>query len=416
MRTPVPDYLDEVLDALRGDSTGAPANYIPELATADPDKFALSITTTSGSTYAAGDVDTEFSIQSISKPFAYAAALIDRGFERVLESVGVEPSGEAFNELSLEGDTHRPKNPMINAGAIATHSLLGAAGAGQDDRVERARRLFSRLAGRELRVDEQVCASELGTAHRNLAIAHMLHNYGILEGDVHSIVEGYTRQCSILVNVRDLSMMAATLATGGVQPVTGDRVLESDVARQVMAVMAGAGMYDAAGDWLTRVGIPAKSGVAGGMVGVLPGQVGIGAFSPRLDAHGNSQRGRRAFERLSQDMGMHLFSSDRGRLDSVGSDTHNGTTTFRLQGNVQFTAAAELLDLMAEVENGNVVLDVSRVHSFSDVGRRMTLEGLRRLRLDGRGIALRDPSTTLPDPDLGDGTYPEESATGGLQV
>ncbi|MGO1974568.1 MAG: glutaminase [Propionibacteriaceae bacterium] len=407
MRTPIPDYLDEVLDALRTDTSGATADYIPELAAADPDLLALSITTTSGRTYATGDVDAEFSIQSISKPFAYAAALIDRGFNQVLASVGVEPSGEAFNELSLEGDTHRPKNPMINSGAITTHSLLGNTGDDQDDRVERARSLFSRLAGRELRFDERVCASELEAAHRNLAIAHMLRNYGIVDGDVHSIVEGYTRQCSILVSVRDLSMMAATLATGGVQPVTEERVMGSDVARQVMAVMASAGMYDAAGDWLTRVGIPAKSGVAGGMVGVLPDQVGIGAFSPRLDAHGNSQRGRLAFERLSKDMGMHLFSSERGRLDTVGSYTEDNTTIFTLQGYIQFTAAAELLDLMADLGERDVTLDVSRVHSFSDVGRRMTLEGLRRLRLDGRTITLHDPETVLPDPDLGDGTRPE---------
>jgi glutaminase len=169
-------------------------------------------------------------------------------------------------------------------------------------------------------------------------------------------------------------------------------------------------MYDAAGDWLTRVGIPAKSGVAGGIVGVLPDRVGIGTFSPRLDSFGNSQRGRRAFERLSQDMGMHLFSADRGRVDAVDVSESPGTVTFALQGNVQVTAASELLDLMAESDGAaDVVLDVTKVHSFSDLGRRMSLEGLRRLRLDGRRVALRDPSGVLPDPDLGDGTYPDAS-------
>ncbi|MFD4767807.1 glutaminase [Streptomyces niveus] len=410
MKTPVPDYLDEVLDSLRDDTSGANADYIPELAEADPERFGMALTTTLGRTYAAGDADTEFSIQSISKPFAYAAAIIDRGLDRVLDAVGVEPSGEAFNELSLEGGTHRPKNPMINAGAITTHSLLVGAEAGPDDRVERAVTFFSRLAGRDLRVDERVCASELGSAHRNLALAYMLRTYGILDGDVPSVVEGYTRQCSILVSVRDLSVMAATLATGGVQPVTGERVMDPSVARHVMAVMAAAGMYDAAGDWLTRVGIPAKSGVAGGIVGVLPDMVGIGTFSPRLDSIGNSQRGRRAFERLSQDMGMHLFSADRGRVDAVDVSESPGTVTFALQGNIQVTAASELLDLMAESDGAaDVVLDVTKVHSFSDLGRRMSLEGLRRLRLDGRRVALRDPSGVLPDPDLGDGTYPDAS-------
>ncbi|MFF3485507.1 glutaminase [Streptomyces sp. NPDC002701] len=408
MKTPVPDYLDEVLDSLRDDTRGANADYIPELAEADPDRFGMALTTTLGRTYAAGDADTEFSIQSISKPFAYAAAIIDRGLDRVLDAVGVEPSGEAFNELSLEGDTHRPKNPMINAGAITTHALLVGAEAGQDDRVDRAVTFFSRLAGRDLQVDERVCTSELASAHRNLALAYMLRTYGILDGDVPSVVEGYTRQCSILVSVRDLSVMAATLATGGVQPVTGERVMDPAIAQHVMAVMAAAGMYDAAGDWLTRVGIPAKSGVAGGIVGVLPDRVGIGTFSPRLDSHGNSQRGRLVFERLSQDMGMHLFSADRGRLDAVDVSESRGTVTFTLQGNIQLTAASELLDLMADSnDSADVVLDVTRVHSFSDLGRRMSLEGLRRLRLDGRRVAVRDPSGVLPDPDLGDGSYPD---------
>ena len=267
---------------------------------------------------------------------------------------------------------------------------------------------FSRLAGRDLRVDERVCASELDSAHRNLALAHMLRSYGVLESDVQSVVEGYTRQCSVLVNVRDLSVMAATLATGGIQPVTGERLLDPAVARHVMAVMAAAGMYDAAGDWLVRVGIPAKSGVAGGIVGVLPDRVGIGTFSPRLDSHGNSQRGRLAFERFSRDMGMHLFASDQGRLDAVDVSESRGTVTFALRGNIQLTAASELLDLMAGSDGGaDVVLDVTRVHAFSGLGRRMSLEGLRRLRLDGRNVAVRDPSGVLPNPDLGDGTYPD---------
>lgn len=411
MRTPVPDYLDEVLEALREDRSGEVAGYIPELAAADPERLGIALTTTLGRTYVAGDADVEFTIQSISKPFAYAAAIIDRGLEEVLGSVGVEPSGEAFNELSLEQDTRRPRNPMINAGALTVHSMLVGAEASEEERVERALSFFSRLAGRRLRIDEQVSASEMDTAHRNLAIAYMLRTYGILAGDVPSVVEGYTRQCSILVTVRDLSVMAATLATGGIQPVTGERVMEPEVAQQVMAVMAAAGMYDAAGDWLVRVGIPAKSGVAGGMVGVLPDRVGIGTFSPRLDSHGNSHRGRRVFERLSSDMGMHLFSSDGSRLDSVGVRQADGVTTFALEGTVQLTAATELLDLMESSDPGtDVVLDVTRVHGFTDLGRRMTLEGLRRLRLDGRSVALRDPQSVLPDPDLGDGAHVPEAA------
>ena len=408
MRTPVPDYLEEVLDELREDRNGEPASYIPELAAADPERLGIALTTTSGRTYAAGDVADEFTIQSISKPFAYAAAIIDRGLDTVLGAVGVEPSGEAFDELSLEQDTCRPRNPMINAGAITTHALLSGKEVTGEQRVARVLDLFSRLAGRELRVGEQVCSWVLVTALRDLAIGYMLRSYGIIDDDVSGVVEGYTRQCSILVTVRDLSVMSATLATGGVQPITGERIMEPEVAQQVMAVMAAAGMYDGAGDWLVRVGIPAKSGVAGGMVGVLPDRLGIGTFSPRLDARGNSHRGGRIFERLSRDMGMHLFSSDGSRFDSVAARVEDGVTTFALEGTVQLTAATELLDLMQDSDPGTgVVLDVGRVHGFSDVGRRMTLEGLRRLRLDGRAVALRDPSGVLPDPDLGDGTYPD---------
>ncbi|WP_313810554.1 glutaminase [Glutamicibacter sp.] len=408
MQTPIPDYLAEVLDKLRDDVSGATADYIPELANANPDQFALAITTATGGTYSAGDTNAEFSIQSISKPFAYAAAIMDRGLDRVIESIGVEPSGEAFNELSLDPETNRPKNPMINAGAIAAHGLLLGDKADPEERVARVLELFSRLAGRQLRIDDKVFQSELETADHNLAMAHMLKKYGILNDDPHEVVAGYTRQCSILVTVEDLSIMAATLANGGVQPRTRERILDADTARQVMSVMAVAGMYDGAGDWLTRVGIPAKSGVAGGLVGVLPDQVGIGAFSPRLDKHGNSQRARRAFEQLSKDMGMHLFAPSNGRLDVVDVKLETLKETFSLQGNVQFTAAAELLDLMEKSTAQNaVLLDVSGVYSFTDVARRMALEGLRRLRLDKRHVLLHDPWQVLADPHLGDGLYPE---------
>ncbi|MET0318262.1 MAG: glutaminase, partial [Rhodococcus fascians] len=228
MKSPVPDYLREVLDSLSSNTDGEVADYIPDLAHANPDVFGIAVTTVDGRTHSVGDDETEFSIQSISKPFAYAAALTDRGFDAVLDTVGVEPSGEAFNELSLEGDTRRPKNPMINAGAIATHSLLGSS---VEERTSRALSFFSTLAGRQLSVDESVCRSELDTADRNLAIAHMLRNYGILPDEAHAVVEGYTTQCSINVTVRDLSLMGATLASGGVHPTSGEQVVSRAVAR-----------------------------------------------------------------------------------------------------------------------------------------------------------------------------------------
>lgn len=413
MRTPIPDYLNEILDDLRDDDRGAVADYIPGLASADPDRLAVALTTVEGRTYAAGDSDVEFTIQSMSKPFAYAAALTDRGTTFVDGRIDIEPSGEAFNELSLETGTYRPKNAMINAGAITAHSLLVGEGASRDQRVERALAFFSTLAGRQLRIDETIYESELETADRNLSIAHMLHNYGIIEDDAHEAVEGYTAQCSILVTVSDIATMAATLATGGVQPVTGERVIAKPVARQTLSAMAAAGMYDAAGSWFSDVGIPAKSGVAGGLIGALPGQVGLGAFSPRLDEHGNSVRGVELFSRMSKDMGFHLME-----VETTGSRalrdirTEGDTTTVDLQGTVNFSGAEAILYELdgTAPPSGTVVVDVSRVDAFTDVGRRMVLEAMRRLTLDGLEVGLFDPESKLPDPDMGDGNRPFDAA------
>ncbi|MFC9441768.1 MULTISPECIES: glutaminase [Brevibacterium] len=413
MRTPIPDYLNEILDDLRDDDRGAVADYIPGLASADPDRLAVALTTVEGRTYAAGDSDVEFTIQSMSKPFAYAAALTDRGTTFVDGRIDIEPSGEAFNELSLETGTYRPKNAMINAGAITAHSLLVGEGASRDQRVERALAFFSTLAGRQLRIDETIYESELETADRNLSIAHMLHNYGIIEDDAHEAVEGYTAQCSILVTVSDIATMAATLATGGVQPVTGERVISKPVARQTLSAMAAAGMYDAAGSWFSDVGIPAKSGVAGGLLGALPGQVGLGAFSPRLDEHGNSVRGVELFSRMSKDMGFHLME-----VETTGSRalrdirTDGDTTTVDLQGTVNFSGAEAVLHELdgTAPPSGTVVVDVSRVDAFTDVGRRMVLEAMRRLALDGLEVGLFDPESKLPDPDMGDGNRPFDAS------
>ncbi|MDN5725172.1 MAG: glutaminase A, partial [Propionibacteriales bacterium] len=309
MRSPIPDYLAEVLDTCGDALGGTVADYIPELAAADPDAFAIVVATVDGTVYAAGDADHRFTIQSMSKPFAYGLALTARGLDHVLAKVGVEPSGEAFNEISLDRDTGRPRNPMINAGAILTHAQVY--GDDADDRFEHIRQNFSQIAGRPLPMDEDVFASEWATTHRNLAMGHMLKAVGIMDRDPVDVVEGYVRQCSISVDCRDLAMMAATLANGGVQPRTGELIFSRPVVRQVLSVMTTCGMYDAAGDWLTTVGIPAKSGVSGGIIGALPGQVGVAVFSPRLDAHGNSVRGVAAFERLSRDMGMHLMDVSR---------------------------------------------------------------------------------------------------------
>src|SRR5690606_8705032 len=180
-------------------------------------------------------------------------------------------SGESFNEISLDRETGRPPNPMVNAGALATHDLVEGTGDARDRRVQD---FLSRAAGRDLSVDEKVFASERKSAHRNLALAHLLAAAGHLQGDPEDVVDGYLRQCAIQVTVRDLAAMASTLANGGIQPETGEQVMEQWVARQVLSVMATCGMYDSAGDWMSTVGLPAKSGISGGIIGVLPGQVG----------------------------------------------------------------------------------------------------------------------------------------------
>ncbi len=407
MRTPVSDYLDEVLHACDADD-GEVADYIPELAKADPDRFGIAVATVDGEVYSAGAVDVEFSIQSISKPFTYALAIADQGLEGVLEHIDVEPSGDAFNEISLEPSTGRPRNPMINAGAIAAHAMV--AGDDADTRTSRIIELYSRLAGRELSVDEAVFDSELGSADRNMAIAYMLRTVDRLDDDPPDVVRGYTRQCSVSVTAVDLARMAAVLAANGVAP-DGTKILDTAVTRQVLSVMASCGMYDAAGDWLTTVGIPAKSGVAGGLIGVLPGQVGIAVFSPRLDRHGNSARGVRVFERLSRDMGMHMMEGTEAGRSAVraASEHDDELRVYEVAGDLRFVEAERVLrELTGEPEGDRlVVIDLHRVHRINDVARRMLLEGIRRLHLDGHPVRLVDPEDVLPDPHAGEGYVPE---------
>ena len=410
MRSPIPDYLAETLSDIAPDTSGAPAGYIPELAAADPERLGAVFAMVDGAVYGAGDVDIEFTIQSISKPFTYALALADRGFDTVLAKVGVEPSGEAFNEISLEGGSGRPLNPMINAGAITTHSLAGTEGVDAAQRLDRVVSGLSAFAGRRLEIDEAVCSSEMEHAHRNLAIAHMLRSYDILTEDPATVVEGYTRQCSLLVTTRDLAVMAATLANHGVNPLSGERVVAEPVVRQVLSVMSTCGMYDAAGDWATQVGIPAKSGVAGGLIGALPGQIGIATFSPRLDTHGNSVRGVSLFGRFSSDMGLHVMEVPAAARAVVRSNhaVGAGPTAIRvlqLQGGIRFAGAErvvrEVID-SAPTET-QVALDLTMVYSIDDVARRTLLETVRRLTLDGHDVYLIDPESVLADPDPGDG-------------
>lgn len=412
MEIPLNEYLQMLLDTV-GEDAGDVASYIPELAHADPDRLAIAVATLDGDVYAAGDADVEFTIQSISKPFSYALAIEDRGLASVLEKIDVEPSGDAFNEFSLDPETGRPRNPMINAGAIAAHALVR--GGDADARMERILDLYSRLAGRELSIAEDVFASELSEADRNTAIAYMLRTVGVLGGAATDAVRGYTRQCSVSVTVRDLARMASVLAAGGITP-GGERVLGSDVNRQVLSVMTTCGMYDSAGDWLTTVGIPAKSGVSGGIMGVLPGQVGIAVFSPRLDPHGNSTRGVRLFERMNHDLGLHLLNVTPTSPAVSRRVERDGIVVHEVTGDLQFIESERVLRAFAEEPAGDapVIVDLDGVHRANDIARRMLLEGIRRLHLDSHDVRIVDPWGVLGTRETGSGELVRgEQARGG---
>lgn len=420
MRSPILDYLDGLVDATSHIESGTLADYIPQLAAADPDLVGVALCTVNGTVYASGDTEHRFTIQSMSKPFAYAQAIEDHGLESVLEHVGVEPSGEAFNELSLDPETGRPRNPMINAGAITTHALLRS---DEGHAVDRLTDLFSRMCQRPIGIDEEVAASELETADRNRGLAYLLHASGVLRTDPQAAVTGYVRQCAASVTVGDLALMAATLANGGVQPGTGERIFSRPCIRQLLSVMASCGMYDAAGDWLTSVGIPAKSGVAGGIIGVLPGQVGVAVFSPRLDAHGNSARGVEMMTRLSEDLDLHLMESGRPARSSL-----RGTREVRIDG-----ASAVIYDLQGDlvlssieslvreiVENPPaqdvVVFDMRRVDEVLPVARRIAGQTAAKLIDEGHRIILVDPEGTVQGVEDSRGRSIERRSTEQLEA
>jgi glutaminase len=257
-----------------------------------------------------------FTMQSVSKPFVFGTALGDRGHAVVATKVGVEPSGDAFNSISLDPKTGAPRNPMINAGAIATTSLV--TGGTADAQWRRIEKSVAAFVGHEVTIDEAVYRSESETGFRNRAIAWMLKNFGIIDGEPMEVLENYFRQCSLLINCRDLAYMAATLANGGVQPLTGESVLPAEHVERVLSVMVSCGMYDYSGNWLYDVGMPAKSGVSGGIIAAVPGRFGIGIYSPLLDEKGNSVRGIAACKSLSRDLGLHAFTRTGSPTMSVG--------------------------------------------------------------------------------------------------
>ena len=287
---------------------GKLADYIPALAEADAAWFGICIANTRGDIFAVGDAEQTFSIQSVSKPFAFALVCDRLGPQEAASRLGVDATGFAFNSvLAVELRPDHTTNPLVNSGAIATTSLAPGANAGA--RWENVREGLSRFAGRDLEIDERVYQSESAHNARNSGIAHLLHGYGRVYCDPDEAIDVYTRQCSLLVSARDLGVMGATLAGGGVNPLTGERVVSAETCRRVLAVMATAGLYERSGEWLYDVGLPGKSGVSGGIVTVAPGKGALATFSPPLDSAGNSVRGRLATRFLSERAGLNLFAS-----------------------------------------------------------------------------------------------------------
>ncbi|PNP78536.1 hypothetical protein FNYG_08166 [Fusarium nygamai] len=425
MKSPIPDYLNRVLENARPIEDGKPASYIETLAKADTSKIAVALAMVDGQIYSAGDDDVEFSMQSISKAFVYALAIEDAGLEKVLEKIGVEPSGDAFNSLSLERGSNRPMNPMINAGAITAHSLIGGPDWTAEQRSDRILKAMSKLAGRQLRVCEEVYEAELRDANRNMGIGYMLKAAGIITGDAQQIVQGYIRQCAINVNVRDLATMAATLCNAGCHPATGEKIIPQDSVRQILSVMTTCGMYDAAGDWVSRIGIPAKSGVAGGIIGALPGQMGIAVFSPKLDTRGNSVRGVAICEQLSSDMGLHMMDVSQiaqatvrvsvatilpGDNEPHHTNCNKEVIIFSLRGVVRFGGSERLTRAITrELGDPNpddpgsgrsrfvcaVVFSFRDVFSFNAVAQKIIQADITRLLLDGRTVVVIDPVGVL---------------------
>lgn len=287
---------------------GKNADYIPALARVDPRLFGISVVTVDGKVHEKGDVRARFSIQSISKVFTLASVLETAGADAVREKIGVDATGQVFNSIvAIEQHQGREMNPFVNPGAIATTSLVeGATGEAKWARILATHEAF---AGRKLSLDEDVYRSESATNERNQAIARLMHSYGRLYFDPAVSTDVYTRQCSISVDAHDLAVMAATLANGGRNPVTGRQVIPAELVARILGVMATAGLYDDSGIWLYDVGLPAKSGVGGGIIAVAPGKFGIAVFSPPLDRAGNSVRAQRAIRDVAAALGGNPYDA-----------------------------------------------------------------------------------------------------------
>ncbi len=398
-KPPLLRFLSACHADFAADTGGTVADYIPELGKADPDHFGIGLATLDGHVYEVGDSRIAFTIQSMSKPFVFALALDTLGAARVESQIGVEPSGDPFNSIRLNADNH-PFNPMVNAGAIACSGLIyQAKGDGAFDYIRRA---LGRFAGRELDIDEAVYASESATGDRNRAIGFLLRNSGVVKDDVAAVLEVYFRQCSVLVTARDIAVMGATLANRGTNPVTGEQVMTPYAISRTLSVMTSSGMYDYAGEWIYRVGIPAKSGVGGGILAALPARLGLGSYSPRLDSHGNSVRGIKVCEALSQHYDLHMLNRSDDARNSIIADYNIGKRASRRSRRPHeqkilavHHADVRILELVGTLTFSNVdyiwrqleakerphfiIFDLRRVAAMTRAGARLLAEGFREL-------------------------------------
>jgi glutaminase len=406
---PLARFLERCRDMLASDNRGSIPDYIPELTRADPTRFGISLATMDGHVYQVGDSALPFTVQSISKAFVFALALETIGAERVEAMIGVEPSGDPFNSIRLRTDG-RPFNPMVNAGAIACCGLMcESEGSGAFERILDT---LSRFAGRKLAVDEAVFASERATGDRNRAIAWLLRNHGAITRDVDEVLDVYFRQCSVLVTARDLAVMGATLANRGVNPVTGERVSTPYAIARTLSVMTSTGMYDYAGEWIYRIGLPAKSGIGGGIVAALPAQFGLGTFSPLVDGHGNSVRGLEVCSALSSHFDLHVLnrvgdvrtcifadydiggiSSRRSRQpheQTILDQHHADAVVLELVGALTFATVDYLSRRLAPRRNDThfVILDFRRVPTISNAAAQVLADSLADVTSGGTTVVL----------------------------
>jgi len=306
-----PDKIEKTIkqayDDYKGLKEGANADYIPALAKVDSNVYGIALVTTDGKVYSVGDLKTEVSIQSISKVFTMAKVIEESNTAAIFDNMGVDATGQVFNSIeAIEQYKGSEMNAMVNPGAITATSMVK--GGSYDEIWNKILNYYSDFAGRKLTVLEDVYKSEAETNQRNQALAMLMYAYGHIKGDALQATDIYTRQCSVGVNAKDLAIMAATLANGGKNPVTAKQLVKSENVPEILAVMATAGLYDDSGKWLYMTGLPAKSGVGGGIIAVSPGKFGIAVISPPLDKAGNSVRAQKAITDISNALGGNPYA------------------------------------------------------------------------------------------------------------